>query len=125
MGRKRLFGTIDGLLVTDGVYALTRNPQNVGYLALLLGGAIARRSAPGTAAHGGAVPVLDRWIPVEERHLRWMHGTAYDEYAGRTPNVGWTHCSSGPAAHWIPRLELSRITGTSATTYRSGLSRPP
>lgn len=91
-GPAEVSGTSSGPFVTDGVYALTRNPQYAGYLTLLAGGAVLRRSAPGLVLTGAAAAVMDRWIPVEELHLRRVHGSAYDEYAAHVPR-------------WPPRLK--------------------
>ncbi len=93
-GPGQLSGTRDGAFVTDGVYALTRNPQYLGYVALLAGGAVTRRSVPGAVLTCGAGAVLDRWVPVEERLLSRRHGAAYDDYAARTPR--WLDLSVPP-----------------------------
>jgi protein-S-isoprenylcysteine O-methyltransferase Ste14 len=69
--------------VSEGVCSFTSNPQYLGYLARLPGGAVGRRSAPGLLLTGTAAAVLDRWIPIEERHLRRTHGSKHDQYAGR------------------------------------------
>lgn len=89
-GPAQVSGLSGGTFVTDGIYALTRNPQYLGCLTLLAGGAVARRSAPALVLTGAAAVVLDRWIPVEERYLRRVHGSAYDEYAA--------HVSRWPAS---------------------------
>jgi hypothetical protein len=58
--------------------------RTLGHLVRVLGGAIAPTVRTGLLLTGAAAPVLDRWIPIEARHLRRMHGAAYDEYAVRT-----------------------------------------
>jgi protein-S-isoprenylcysteine O-methyltransferase Ste14 len=84
-GPGHVSGTAAGPFVTDGVYGLTRNPQYLGYVALLDGGALARRSVPALVLSCVAAAVLDCWVPVEERHLSRTHGPAYDDYAAHTP----------------------------------------
>lgn len=74
------------LLVTDGVYSITRNPMYVGMLLLLLGFNLWL----GTV--GGFVMVLAffvmigrRQITVEEQALLNNFGEAYQDYATRVP----------------------------------------
>jgi len=71
-------------LVTDGIYRWSRNPQAVGWMLVLLGLGLARRS--------GMVLVLAAvcWLsfrlslPLEEELLRRLYGEAYGTYERHT-----------------------------------------
>ncbi len=78
-------GTRTGSFVTRGVYRWTRNPQYAGYVLVLAGAALARRSVPGLALAGAAAAVFASWVPVEERHLRRALGDEYLAYKAGTP----------------------------------------
>jgi protein-S-isoprenylcysteine O-methyltransferase Ste14 len=84
-GPGQVSGLRDGALATGGAYRVTRNPQYVGYVLLLTGGAVARGSRRGVGLAALAAAVLRSWVPVEERHLRKTFGTAYERYAAVTP----------------------------------------
>lgn len=74
------------VLVTDGLYARTRNPMYLGLLIVLLGAVIALANP---AALLGAVLFvfwIDRFqIRPEERVLSERIGSAYDSYRANTP----------------------------------------
>lgn len=74
-----------GILVTHGVFAISRNPMYLGFTLLLLGIVILQGNLiglPWVAAFG---IITDRWyIAYEERHLREKFHLAFEEYAGRT-----------------------------------------
>ena len=82
-----ILGRTTGALVTTGAYAISRNPQALGWGLLLVGAAIAGRSA------AAALLVLPYWaflfayLPVEERHLLAVHGEPYASYARRVPRL--------------------------------------
>ena len=82
-----ILGRTNGALVTRGPYALTRNPQALGWGLLLTGGGVAGRSL---AALLLVIPywvLLAMYLPIEERHLRTIHGERYRAYAQRVPRV--------------------------------------
>lgn len=82
-----ILGRTNRALVTTGAYAISRNPQAVGWGLVLVGAAIAGRSA---AAALLALPYwafLIAYLPIEERHLRAVHGEPYESYARRVPRL--------------------------------------
>lgn len=74
-------------LVTVGVYRLSRHPQNLGWGILLLGVAVAGRSLGALALVGLFAVFVDRYVRLEEHHLKRDFGVAYDDYRERTPAV--------------------------------------
>ena len=73
-------------LVTDGAFALTRNPIYVGNTLLLAGVGVAIPSAWMVAGALLAALLVDRLaIRREERHLSARFGEAYADYAARVP----------------------------------------
>ena len=73
-------------LVTDGVFALTRNPIYVGNTLLLAGAGLALASAWMVAGALLAALLVDRLaIRREERHLSARFGQAYADYVARVP----------------------------------------
>lgn len=73
-------------LVTDGAFALTRNPIYVGNTLLLAGVGLATPSAWMVAGALLAALLVDRLaIRREERHLSARFGQAYADYAARVP----------------------------------------
>jgi protein-S-isoprenylcysteine O-methyltransferase Ste14 len=85
---RRALTTVDPLhpdrsasLVTQGVYRISRNPMYVGFIALLLGLAVALSSIPGGTVALAAALYLDRFqIRPEERILQRRFGAAFDRY---------------------------------------------
>ena len=72
-------------LVTDGVFAYSRNPMYLGMIIVLIGLWICL----GTVASILVVPVFawlitERFIGVEEVLLRQQFGEVYDEYSSKT-----------------------------------------
>ena len=73
-------------LVTDGVFALTRNPIYVGNTLLLAGVGAALSSAWMVAGALLAALLVDRLaIRREERHLSARFGQEYADYVARVP----------------------------------------
>jgi protein-S-isoprenylcysteine O-methyltransferase Ste14 len=72
-------------LVTNGPYAMTRNPMYLGWSAGVLGLAVASRSAWMLVAWAVAVRALEREINAEESRLSSRFGRAYTEYRARVP----------------------------------------
>lgn len=82
-------GGFDGLtataLVTDGVFRLSRHPQNLGWGLLLLGFAIGSRSAVGLLLVVLFAVFADRYSKLEEQHLRDRFGPEYAQYQRAVP----------------------------------------
>jgi protein-S-isoprenylcysteine O-methyltransferase Ste14 len=73
-------------LVTDGPYALTRNPMYVSMAGALVAHAIWRRSLAALLPVAAFVAVIDRLqVTDEEVALREHFGAAYDDYRARVP----------------------------------------
>ena len=73
-------------LVTDGVFAISRNPIYLGNTLLLIGVAMALPSLWMAAGALLAAVLVDRLaIRREERHLAARFGPAYADYAARVP----------------------------------------
>jgi protein-S-isoprenylcysteine O-methyltransferase Ste14 len=71
-------------LVTDGVFAWSRNPMYLALTSLVLAAAIAAPNPWALAAPVGFAAFLDRFqIRPEERMMRAKFGAAYDAYASR------------------------------------------
>jgi protein-S-isoprenylcysteine O-methyltransferase Ste14 len=88
----QISGTDIGDLTTAGVYRYSRNPQYTGYIALLSGVGLARRSGGVLALAGAAALVFRWWVPVEEGHLEREFGDAYRRYRNQTPRwLGLRH----------------------------------
>ncbi|MBA2338543.1 MAG: isoprenylcysteine carboxylmethyltransferase family protein [Acidimicrobiia bacterium] len=72
-------------LVTEGAYAVTRNPMYLGWSAGVLGLALASRSAWLVVAWLLAVRALDREIRAEESRLSSRFDPTYAAYRARVP----------------------------------------
>jgi protein-S-isoprenylcysteine O-methyltransferase Ste14 len=75
----------ESALVTDGAYAVTRNPMYVGWSVGVLGLALATGSAWLLAGWYAAVRALDREVDVEEARLLQRLGATYAAYRDRVP----------------------------------------
>lgn len=74
-----------GELVTDGPYRFSRNPQYVGYIAVVVGYAILCNSGLALAAAGFAAVSFVLGPFAEEPWLRERLGSRYEAYASRVP----------------------------------------
>jgi protein-S-isoprenylcysteine O-methyltransferase Ste14 len=73
-------------LVTDGAFALTRNPMYFGFTSLFIGVALLARSIPSFVMLPIALAMLDRFVvDREERYLESRFGEAYRAYEARVP----------------------------------------
>lgn len=73
-------------LVTEGAFAMTRNPMYVGLTGLLVAHAAWRGSWAALLPAAGFVAVLDRTqIRAEEEALREKFGPEYEAYSAGTP----------------------------------------
>lgn len=78
-------GTRMGGLATGGVYRVSRNPQLVGWGLVLLGMAIAGRSAAALGLWAGYAAMLPGTLRDEERALERAYGSQYRMYRRGTP----------------------------------------
>jgi len=74
----------DHKLVTDGIYAVVRNPSYLGLLVNMVGWGLAFRSVAGLVLAASAlIPLVGR-MRAEERLLHEHFGAEYDRYRART-----------------------------------------
>lgn len=78
-------GTEVGGLVTSGVYSVSRNPQYIGWILLLVGVAVTARSPVALGLALAVVIAMNIWIPQEERHLEREFGDEYLRYRRDVP----------------------------------------
>jgi protein-S-isoprenylcysteine O-methyltransferase Ste14 len=74
-------------LITDGVYAWTRNPMYAGILLAGAGLALLRRRPEPLVSYAALSAVLHVKTGMEERRLHARFGEAYSRYAERTPRL--------------------------------------
>lgn len=73
------------VLVTDGVFAVTRNPMYLGFLFLLGGLCLLLGTATPWLTWLVFLVAAQGWyVPFEERACRERFGAAYEDYCGRT-----------------------------------------
>lgn len=77
-----------GVLVTGGLYRISRNPAFLGQAMLLAGVALAIPSLPTLLAVALFLACASAQIRDEEQALRATHGAEYDRWASRVPR--WT-----------------------------------
>lgn len=77
-------------LVTDGVYAWTRNPMYLGHLTFMTGAALVTRSPLAIGALALTGPWFGRRVAADEARLGTAFGEEYDAYLARVPR-------------WLPR----------------------
>ena len=70
-------------LVTDGVFALTRNPTYIANLALCLGWILLAASWPAAIGAGSLAALYLFAVPFEEKWLARTYGQAYAAYCAR------------------------------------------
>ena len=80
-------------LVTDGVYAWTRNPMYLGHLTFMTGAALVTRSPLAIGALALAGPWFGRRVAADEARLTTAFGEPYTEYTKRVPR-------------WLPGLPV-------------------
>lgn len=74
-----------GVLVTDGLFRLSRNPMYLGFFLLLLGVALALGASTPLLVPLGFFAVANLWyIPFEERALGAKFGESYAVYQRKT-----------------------------------------
>ena len=74
-----------GTLMTDGPYAVVRHPQYSGLLLMIVGALVQWPTLLTLVMAPILAVTYVRLARREERVMRERFGTAYDEYAGRTP----------------------------------------
>lgn len=72
-------------LVTDGVYAWSRNPMYGGHLVFLTGLALLTRSPVAITLLGAVGPWYGGRVAADERRLSAAFGSDYDAYRDRVP----------------------------------------
>jgi protein-S-isoprenylcysteine O-methyltransferase Ste14 len=73
------------LLVTHGVYKMTRNPMYLGMLLMLAGAGFFMGDVPAFFAPVAFLGIIDKvFIPYEEAKLSGSFGDAYSDYMKRT-----------------------------------------
>ena len=73
-----------GVLVTDGPYAISRNPMYVGMVLAGLGAALITATLAGVILAAAYALVVRYWyIAYEERAMRQQFGERYDAYCRR------------------------------------------
>lgn len=75
----------DSALVTEGAYAVTRNPMYVGWSLAVLGLALGARSLWLVVAGLAAAAAIDHQVDAEEARLLARFGPAYAAYRDRVP----------------------------------------
>ncbi len=77
---KRMSGLDSSRLVTTGIYAWSRNPQNLGWTLFLLGVGVAAQSGVVLLLAGLFWLVFRSYLPLEEEVLRQRFGSEYENY---------------------------------------------
>lgn len=72
-------------LALDGLYARVRHPQYVGFMAIMVGFLLQWPTIPTLVMFPVLVWVYRRLAVAEERETRERFGSAWDDYAARTP----------------------------------------
>lgn len=92
-----------GTLVTDGPFALSRNPTFMGILLGQVGLFLALPSAFTLICLLMGATVILRQMRLEERHMPARFGEAYQAYAAATPR-------------WMTQSSLARFVGTKSSS---------
>lgn len=82
---KHLYGVERGVLITEGIYRYSRNPQYVGMGVALLGTSILARSGLALLVVATYWVAIRAWLVIEEEHLHAAFGAEYDAYRDRAP----------------------------------------
>jgi protein-S-isoprenylcysteine O-methyltransferase Ste14 len=82
---EQMSGVEQGELVTSGPYRYSRNPQVAGWGLVLLGAAIAGRSAMALVLVAAFFLIHRLHAPIEERHLERTFGEEYRRYRMKVP----------------------------------------
>ena len=73
------------ILVTDGLYRISRNPMYLGFLVALLGVAVVLGNFSSLLVAVGFFVITDRWyIKFEEKAMAKTFGDRYAEYKAKT-----------------------------------------
>lgn len=81
----RMSGVDTSELITDGIYAWSRNPQNVGWILFLFGIGFIARSGSALLLALVFTLIFIVYVPMEERHLESLYGDSYREYKKKPP----------------------------------------
>jgi protein-S-isoprenylcysteine O-methyltransferase Ste14 len=84
----------EGKLAVTGPYAHVRHPQYIGFILVLMGFLLQWPTLLTLLMFPFLVVMYVHLAHTEEREVRQMFGSAYDDYAARTP--GWFPHLSGP-----------------------------
>lgn len=77
---RRMFGRDNSRLITDGIYAWSRNPQNVGWILAQFGISLMGRSGLALIMSTVFAAIFLVYVRYEERHLENVFGDEYREY---------------------------------------------
>lgn len=81
---RRMFGRDTSRLITDGIYAWSRNPQNVGWILAQFGIALIGRSGLALLLSTVFAAIFLVYVRYEERHLENVFGDEYRAYLQRS-----------------------------------------
>jgi protein-S-isoprenylcysteine O-methyltransferase Ste14 len=81
---RRMFGRDHSRLITDGIYAWSRNPQNVGWILAQFGIALMGRSGLALLMSTVFAGIFLVYVRYEERHLEDVFGDPYRDYLQRS-----------------------------------------
>jgi protein-S-isoprenylcysteine O-methyltransferase Ste14 len=81
---RRMFGREHSRLITDGIYAWSRNPQNVGWILAQFGISLMGRSGLALLMSTVFAGIFLIYIRYEERHLENVFGDEYRDYLQRS-----------------------------------------
>lgn len=81
---RRMFGRDHSRLITDGIYAWSRNPQNVGWILAQFGISLMGRSGLALLMSTVFAVIFLVYVRHEERHLANVFGDEYRDYLRRS-----------------------------------------
>jgi protein-S-isoprenylcysteine O-methyltransferase Ste14 len=81
---RRMFGRDTSRLISDGIYAWSRNPQNVGWIVAQFGIALMGRSGVALLMSALFAGIFLVYVRYEERHLQNVFGDEYSDYLLRS-----------------------------------------